>query len=66
MGKVQKRLLKFALEYPTWHTCGQDSKPAMRRLQAMGLLEVSGDQFRIRLGKEARAMPDFAATRYRS
>lgn len=55
MGKNQLRLLAFALHYPGWHTCGPDSRPAMRALEGKGLLEVAEygrkapPQFRINL-----------------
>ncbi len=58
MGKHSLRLLKFALDYPGWHSCADDSRRTMYRLEAQGLLEVirySGKrvlpQFRIRQPK---------------
>lgn len=59
MGRHMKRLLKFAIDYPGWHTMSRFDRPArnaMNRLERMGLLEVVWHanktiQFRLRQPK---------------
>lgn len=53
------RLLRFLVQYPGWHTIGRDSWPAMRRLEAVGLVTVKRHdrgvlpQMRLALGGDA-------------
>lgn len=55
MSPNMHRLLKFALKYPGWHSCGRDSTRAMAALEAHGYLDVKRypgkvlPQFRIAL-----------------
>ncbi len=43
MGIHMKRLLRFAISYPGWHTYGKDKSTvgAVKRCAALGLLEVN-------------------------
>jgi hypothetical protein len=55
MGKNQLRLLKFAIEYPTWHTYGKDRSTvdAIRSLDGKGLIVLNEfRQFRIAIKSE--------------
>lgn len=67
MTKNEKRLLKFAIEYPGWHTCGRDTVPLMRRLAGYGLVEMveygrkALPQFRLALPDHARLAIDEAS-----
>jgi len=50
MGIHMKRLLRFAISYPGWHTYGKDKSTvgAIKRCAALGLLEVNEHrQFRL-------------------
>lgn len=48
LGAVQFRILKFALKYPGWHTCGRDrsARRAMVSLARRQVIAIDGDQFR--------------------
>lgn len=50
MGKHIKRLLKFAIDYPGWHTYGKDRSTvdAVNNLARLGLIVVNEHrQFRL-------------------
>jgi hypothetical protein len=51
MSPNMHRLLKFALRYPGWHTCGRDSTRAMTALEARGYLHVQR--------YDSKALPQF-------
>ena len=55
MGRHMLRLLKFSIRYPGWHSMSKYdpvARRAMRRLEARGLLEVIGDQFRLHVPED--------------
>lgn len=52
MGRNVQRMLKFAIEYPTWHTYGKDraTVSALRTLENAGLIVRNEHrQFRLAL-----------------
>ena len=51
MSPNMHRILKFAIEYPGWHSCGRDSTRAMAALEARGYLDVKR--------YSGRALPQF-------
>ena len=55
MGRHMLRLLKFAVRYQGWQSMSKHdtaARNAMRRLEAHGLLEVIGDQFRLHVPED--------------
>lgn len=52
IGPHQVRLLAFAERFPGWHTRANDrpTRRAIEALTARGVLDVSGDQFRLNRG----------------
>lgn len=59
MSANMHRLLSFAIRFPGWHTCGNDSVRTMNALEARGYLHVeryekAKPQFRIALPEYAR------------
>lgn len=61
MSPNEARLMKFAIRLPGWHSCQADARRTMRRLGALGLLEVAEHgrkaqpQFRLALSETVRA-----------
>ena len=61
MGTHMKRLLSVLLRYPEgWRTIGRDALPAMRRLEALGFVEIvwydrASPQARLALPEHKRA-----------
>ena len=63
MGKNMQRLLKFAIQYPTWHTYGKDRSTvsAVNRLCGLGLIKVNGNrQFRLNIDEAYERLLDAA------
>ena len=61
MGKNQARLLRFAIQYPTWHTYGKDRATvnAIRSLASYGVVEVNEHrQFRLAMSDYYKAIID--------
>jgi len=50
MGKNMIRLLRFAIQFPSWHTYGKDraTVDAVKRLERLGFVEINEyRQFRL-------------------
>lgn len=66
MNQNKKKLLRFALKYPGWHSCARDMQDDMEILAGQGLLEVirypgtALPQFRIAIPQWAHAAIDRA------
>lgn len=61
MGRNQSRLLRFAIQYPSWQTYGTDPATvrAVNSLAAAGFIETNGNrQFRLALADGQRAAVD--------
>jgi hypothetical protein len=51
LGKRQREALAFITRVNGWHTFAKDVRAVILSLQQRGLVEVSGDQFRVACGR---------------